>query len=106
MGDHALAYSMTGAGERPPPDLFERYRIGPFGYADDEYHRTRADAAYAPNVWPAAMRSFETQMSAYYLSMSSLARDLLRMFALALGLDECWFDGRIDRQMSSLCLNH
>jgi isopenicillin N synthase-like dioxygenase len=106
MGDHSLAYSMTGVGERPPPDLFERYRIGPFGFADDDYHRARADTAYAPNVWPAAMPSFETRMSQYYLSMSSLARDLLRLFALALDLDECWFDGRIDRQMSSLCLNH
>ena len=106
MGDHSLAYSMTGVGERPPADLFERYRIGPFDFADDDYPRTRADTAYAPNVWPAVMPAFETQMSQYYLSMSSLARDLLRMFALALGLDEYWFDGRIDRQMSSLCLNH
>jgi isopenicillin N synthase-like dioxygenase len=52
------------------------------------------------------MSSFEVQMSQYYVAMSLLARDLMRMFALALGLDECWFDDRIDRQMSSLCLNH
>jgi isopenicillin N synthase-like dioxygenase len=106
LGDHSLAYSMTGVGERPPSDLFERYRIGPFGFPNDEYHRARADTAYAPNVWPAAMPSFESRMSQYYASMSLLARDLLRMFALALDLDEFWFDGRIDRQMSSLCLNH
>ena len=106
LGDHSLAYSMTGTGERPPADLFERYRIGPFGFADDEYHRARADTAYAPNVWPVNNPSFETRMSEYYTAMSGLARDLMRVFALALGLDERWFDGRIDRQMSSLCLNH
>lgn len=106
LGDHSLAYSMTGVGERPPPDLFERYRIGPFGFADDDYHRARADTAYAPNVWPAGMPAFEAKMTRYYRSMSGLARDLLHLFALALGLDEGWFDARVDREMSSLCLNH
>lgn len=106
MGNHSLAYSMTGVGERPPSDLFERYRIGPFGFPDDDFHRARADTVYAPNVWPASMPSFEARMSFYYAAMSRLARDLMRMFALALGLDEFWFDSRIDREMSSLCLNH
>ena len=106
MGDHALSYSMKGVGERPPADLFERYRVGPFGFADDEYHRSRADTAYAPNVWPAFLPAFETQLSAYYAAMSTLSRDLLRVFALALGLEERWFDARIDKEMSSLCVNH
>ncbi len=106
LGDFSLAYAMTGVGERPPADLFERYRLGPFGFADDDYHRSRADGAFAPNVWPPALPAFETQMSQYYMAMGGLARDLLRLFALALNLDESWFDGKIDKQMSSLCLNH
>ena len=106
MGDHALSYSMTGQGERPPADLFERYRLGPFGFADDAYHRARSDGAYAPNVWPTQLPAFERDLSAYYRAMSLLSRDLLRVFALALGLDEFWFDTMIDREMSSLCLNH
>ena len=110
LGDHSLAYTKKGEGdrrdERGPADLFERYRIGPFGFKDDEYHRSRAEGAYAPNVWPAFLPEFRTVLSDYYLAMSLLSRDLMRVFALALGLDEHWFDAKIDREMSSLCLNH
>ena len=106
LGDHSLSYSMKGEGERPPADLFERYRIGPFGFEDDDYHRSRAEGAYAPNVWPGFLPEFRTVLSDYYRAMSLLSRDLMRAFALALGLDEHWFDARIDREMSSLCLNH
>jgi isopenicillin N synthase-like dioxygenase len=106
LGGHALAYTMTGHGARPPSDLFERYRIGPFDLPDDDYHRVRADGAYAPNVWPEFLPEFRTVLRAYYRGMSGLARDLMRIFALALGLEERWFDRLIDREMSSLCVNH
>ncbi len=106
LGDHSLAYSMKGEGERPPADLFERYRIGPIGFEDDDYHRSRAEGAYAPNVWPEFLPEFRTVLSDYYRAMSFLSRDLMRVFALALGLEEHWFDAKIDREMSSLCLNH
>ena len=106
LGDHSLSYSMKGEGERPPADLFERYRIGPFGFAEDEYHRSRAEGAYAPNVWPDYLPEFQSVLSDYYLGMSLLSRDLMRVFAMTLGLEERWFDAKIDREMSSLCLNH
>ena len=106
LGDHSLAYSMTGEGERSPADLFERYRIGPFGFEDDDYHRSRAEGAFAPNVWPGFLPEFRTVLSGYYRAMSVLSRDLMRVFAITLGLEETWFDGKIDREMSSLCLNH
>jgi isopenicillin N synthase-like dioxygenase len=106
LGDIALSYAMRDGDDPQPPDLFERYRIGPFDFAADEYHLQRAEGAYAPNVWPAQLPEFQSCMSAYYLRMSQLSRDLMRIFALALDLDEHWFDTRIDREMSSLCLNH
>ncbi len=110
LGDHSLAYSMKGEGEgkeeRGPADLFERYRIGPFDFPDDEYHRSRAEGAYAPNVWPEHLPEFQSVLTDYYRGMSLLSRDLLRVFALTLGLEERWFDAKIDREMSSLCLNH
>lgn len=49
LGGHSLSYSMAGQGERPPADLFERYRIGPFGFADDDYQRSRIDGASCAN---------------------------------------------------------
>ncbi len=106
LGDHSLSYSMKGEGERPPADLFERYRIGPFGFAEDAYHASRSEGAYAPNVWPEFLPEFRSVLSDYYRGMSLLSRDLMRVFALTLGLDEHWFDAKIDREMSSLCLNH
>ena len=106
LGDHALSSSMAGQRERGPADLFERYRIGPFGLPEDDYHRSRADGAYAPNVWPPTQPEFQSVLSDYYRRMSLFSRDLLRVFALALGLDEHWFDAKVDREMSSLCLNH
>jgi isopenicillin N synthase-like dioxygenase len=106
LGDHSLSYSMKGEGERPPADLFERYRIGPFDLPGDDYHRSRAEGAYAPNVWPEFLPEFQTVLTDYYRGMSLLSRDLMRVFALTLGLDRHWFDAKIDREMSSLCLNH
>jgi len=106
LGDIALSYAMREGADPHPPDLFERYRIGPFDFADDPYHRARGDGAYAPNVWPAGIAGFQSCISAYYRHMSGLSRDLMRIFAMALGLEERWFDPLIDREMSSLCLNH
>ena len=37
----------------------------------------------------------------YYRAQERLARDLMRIFALALALPEAWFDGAIDRHFST-----
>lgn len=108
LGDHALGYTMARDGaEPPPPDLFERYRIGPFDLPDDDYTRARRETVFAPNVWPDdVLPAFRVHLSDYYRAMSVLARDLMRLFALTLGLPATWFDTRIDREMSALVVNH
>jgi isopenicillin N synthase-like dioxygenase len=108
LGDHSLGYSMASEGSAPSaPDLFERYRIGPFDLPDDDYSRARLATVFAPNVWPdEGMPGFRPVMSAWYRTMSRLSRDLMRVFALTLGMPERWFDGRIDREMSSLAINY
>jgi isopenicillin N synthase-like dioxygenase len=108
LGDHSLGYTMAREGAvPPPPDTFERYRIGPFDLPDDEYTRSRRDTVFAPNVWPDDVTpAFRPVMSSYYRLMSGLARDLMRLFALALGLPAEWYDHRIDREMSALAINH
>lgn len=104
LGDHALGATRAGAAA---PDLFERYRIGPFDLPDDDYTRARQQTVFAPNVWPDdALPAFRPSMCAWYRAMSELSRDLLRVFALALGLPERWFDDKVDREMSALVLNH
>ena len=89
-----------------PPDLFERFRMGPFGLPADEYHRSRSKGWFAPNVWPEGMPGFRDALQAYYRAMEGLAHDLMRLFALALDLPTAYFDRYTDRHISSLCLNH
>ncbi len=108
LGDHSLGYTLAAPDAAPPPpDLFERYRIGPFDLPDDEYTRAQRDGAFAPNIWPDnAFPAFASVMRGYYRRMRALARDVLRIFALSLDLEECWFDDKADREMSALVLNH
>ncbi|RYY88050.1 MAG: isopenicillin N synthase family oxygenase, partial [Comamonadaceae bacterium] len=49
-----------------PPDLFERFRLGPFDHAQDAYHQERAQGWFAPNVWPPALPRLRTALEAYY----------------------------------------
>jgi isopenicillin N synthase-like dioxygenase len=89
-----------------PPDLFERFRMGPFDLPDDGYHRDRADGWFAPNVWPQGLPGFRPALQAYYRAMEGLAAQLMQLFARALELPPGYFDRSIGQHISSLCLNH
>jgi isopenicillin N synthase-like dioxygenase len=89
-----------------PPDLFERFRMGPFDVPDDEYHRARAAGWFAPNVWPQGLPAFRPALQACYRALEALAATLMRLFARALELPANFFDRSIGRHISSLCLNH
>ncbi len=92
--------------QHTPPDLFERFRMGPFDLPDDAYHAARAQGWFAPNVWPDGVPGFRTALQDYYRAMEALAADLMQLFARALGLPPDFFAASIDRHISSLCLNH
>jgi len=103
MGRHALARSL---GAESPTDLCERFRLGAFGFPDDEYHASRATGCFAPNIWPDDQPGFRWALENYYRAMELLASDLMRLFALALDLPQRFFDQSIDRHISSLYINH
>jgi len=92
--------------KQTPPDLFERFRMGPFQFPPDLYHRSRAAGWFAPNVWPQGLPGFQPALQAYYRAMEGLAAQLMRLFARALELQPDYFDRSIGRHISSLCLNH
>src|SRR5262249_23688000 len=79
-----------------PPDLREQFLVGPLNdWAADFRKYPGAAKVYAPNVWPARPAEFREVLTAYYRAQEQLARDLMRIFALALHLTETWFDASI-----------
>ena len=76
--------------------------MGPFDVpADDPYfHSAEAGPHFAPNVWPPAMPELRPQWEAYFAAMSEVSRQLMRIFAVGLGLDVDYFEDKIDRHIS------
>ncbi|QHI99249.1 isopenicillin N synthase family oxygenase [Xylophilus rhododendri] len=97
VGEEGLSYSLE---EQAPGDLKESFSIGPSGVPEDDYHRgPAAGAHFEPNRWP-DIPGFREAYTEYFDAMSQLARELMRIFALALKLDERFFDDKIDRHIS------
>jgi isopenicillin N synthase-like dioxygenase len=102
VGRQALARSR---GEETPPDLFERFSMGPFDIPEDDYHRSMK-RFFAANRWPRERPGFRRALEVYYRSAEQLAGQLMSAFALALDLPSSYFEPMIDRHISDLCLNH
>ncbi|MFK8025715.1 MAG: isopenicillin N synthase family dioxygenase, partial [Ilumatobacter sp.] len=88
--------------EVAPLDLKEPFSTGPFDHPLDEYHfGPDGSRFFAPNVWPDRPVGMREVFEAYYAAMEDLAADLMRLFALALGVDERFFDDKIDQQIAN-----
>ncbi len=85
-----------------PPDLKESFNGGPIaaplGLADPE----ALGFCYAPTIWPSNPAGFVEAWQAYYRAMETLARRLMRVFAVALDLEEDYFEPFIDQPISAL----
>jgi len=103
MGDKSLAYTR---GVKSPPDLNESFQTSKIDADfDDPYFQT-ADARrlVPPSCWPDSLPEMQDACTQYYLQMGELARDLLRMSALALRLPEQFFDDKVARHIGRLTL--
>ena len=105
FGDQALAYSL---GVETPPDLQESYGIGPLDELPDDPYYTAPEAwtFFRLNIWPDTPAEFRPALSRYFARIDELSRDLMRLCALALGLDETFFDDKVDRPVSSMRMVH
>jgi len=104
LGDEALSYSL---GETSPPDWKESFSIGPFNTPDDAYHRAaRPGHFFAPNLWPERPADFRSVWEAYFSAMERLSTDLMRLFALGLGMDEHFFDDKVDHHITNFSVIH
>jgi isopenicillin N synthase-like dioxygenase len=108
-GYHALGtkYLARTLGQDTPPDLREQFYIGPLAPDLSRIaHIPEAAKFYQPNIWPRHPAQFRDVTSRYYRRMERLARDLMRIFALALGLAETYFDASIDNHFATLPMNY
>src|SRR5438093_11705059 len=100
--------ALSSANDAPaPPDLKEFFHVGPVDVGSDAYY-TSAEGRrhFTPNVWPAAPPDFERAATVYYRAMSDLVRSLMRLAALALSVDETFFDDKVDRSVGTMRLNY
>lgn len=72
-------------------DLKEFYHVGQPNTAPDADPKE-----YPANVWPAELPEFKDITLKAYTTLESAGRDMLRAIALHLGLDEYYFDAKIE----------
>jgi len=90
-----------------PGDLNESLMIGPVDVPDALYYRAPAAGQhFYPNLWPARPPALRPLYEQCFRDLSRLAATIMRGFALALDLDEGFFEPFIDRHISRLRVRH
>ncbi len=91
------------SGEERPPDLREIFTVGCGDrFAADFAGLPGAGDLYAPNRWPGQLEGFAAVHLRLYRAMETLSAQMMRIFAMALGLPEDYFADKIDRHFSPL----
>jgi isopenicillin N synthase-like dioxygenase len=90
-----------------PPDLKEFFHAGPVDVSADAYYTgPQGRRHFEPNLWPAAPAGFERAATTYYRAMAGLIVVLMRLAALALDVEEGFFDDKVDRSIGTMRLNY
>ncbi len=98
VGKEGLSYSLDAVA---PGDLKEKMDMGPFKVPDHEYFTgVEAGPHFAPNVWPDALPEMRPLWELYFTEMSEVSRQVMRIFAVGLGLDIEYFEDKIDKHIS------
>lgn len=90
-----------------PPDLKEFFHVGPVDVTSDAYYTSALGRRhFEPNIWPVAPAGFARAATVYYRAMNELIVFLMRLAALALEVDEPFFDDKVDRSIGTMRLNY
>jgi isopenicillin N synthase-like dioxygenase len=104
VGGEALSKANDAAA---PADLKEFFHVGPVDVGDEPYFTSAEGRAhFIPNIWPARPPGFQRAATAYYRTLSGLIGELMRLAALALDVDERFFDDKVDRSIGTMRLNY
>jgi len=98
-GSEALARSK---GVDTPPDLKESFNGGPLSVPPGLTDQEALAFCYAETIWPDRPAGFRPAWEAYYRAVTDLASRIMRVFAVALDLDETYFQSYIGQPISAL----
>jgi isopenicillin N synthase-like dioxygenase len=87
------------------PDSQEGFELSFELPADDPLYLD-GNIMMGPNVWPDGLPAFRPAVYGYYQQVIDLGHVLFRAFALALGIEENFFEDKIDKPMGQLRLIH
>src|SRR5262245_526777 len=107
-GYKPVGYEALGRGNAnmTPPDLKEYYHLGRESWPDNHYYTSSNGQRYfIRNVWPRRPVDFAEAAARYYTEMECLVGVLMRVAALGLGIDEHFFDDKIDKHITAMRLN-
>jgi isopenicillin N synthase-like dioxygenase len=108
-GYNSLAGQSLGLtmGQKAPPDLMESLGFGPLETDNDPYWTESFGPVHAhPNLWPEDAPQLRRTVSDYWRVMEALSAQLMRIFALALDLDEDFFVRRSKRHVTNMRINY
>ena len=92
---------------KAPPDLKEFFHVGPVRTTDAAYFTSEEGRRhFSPNIWPAGSTTLKEAAITYYEAMSELIIVLMRLAALALDMEEHYFDDKVDRSIGAMRLNY
>ena len=89
-----------GTADTASGDLFEAFDVG--RSADEFPGLGLDDVQYAPNLWPMRPAGFEPAVTDWFFEAARVAREITRVMAVALGLDEWFFTRYQDHSLDVL----
>lgn len=89
-------------GNFTPPDLKETFNGGPINTPQHISDPEALAFCFAPTPWPSEPTSFVQVWNDYYVAMEDLAARIMRLFAVALNIDQHFFDEYISSPISAL----
>jgi len=85
------AFGVEQAKDHKVPDLKEFWHIGREINSENPYPEILLD-----NIWPTEIPAFQANGYALYSALNELGNRILSALALHLGLDESWFDDKVN----------
>lgn len=88
-------------GVKTPPDLKESFNGGPLTIPLGILDKQAYEFCYQPTLFP-EIKGFKESWISYYREMENLAREIMEVFATALGLETRYFNEFINHPISAL----